>query len=424
MGDVAMLQVAVSRMMSLWPSAQIEVVTESPSNLASYCPGAKPLPRAGCECWVAPQILLGRFHRFLPRWASVGLTNLKRTIGVQWPALLELLIDLRLSVRDGSGRRTDFRDFMEAFKNGDLLVVCGSGGFTDSCREWNLSILGTMEAATRRGIPVIMFGQGMGPLSDPVVLSRARAVLPDVTLITLRGSSGGLSLLKSVGVPSARVLTTGDEAIELAYAARVAELGCAIGINLRIASYAHVKTDIIEKVGSVLQEFARRHKAPLLPIPIAFHEFANDHQTIRQLLAGFDDESDGGLSLDTPLKLIERVAHCRIVVTGAYHAAVFALAQGIPVVCLTNSPYYLAKFRGLEELFGIGCTIVMLGEPDFPSKLAGAIESTWNSAEVVRSPLLRSALCQVEKSRESYQTVQSLLRAETHQTHLVLSESE
>ena len=302
MGDVAMLQVAVSRMMSLWPSAQIEVVTESPSNLASYCPGAKPLPRAGCECWVAPQILLGRFHRFLPRWASVGLTNLKRTIGVQWPALLELLIDLRLSVRDGSGRRTDFRDFMEAFKNGDLLVVCGSGGFTDSCREWNLSILGTMEAATRRGIPVIMFGQGMGPLSDPVVLSRARAVLPDVTLITLRGSSGGLSLLKSVGVPSARVLTTGDEAIELAYAARVAELGCAIGINLRIASYAHVKTDIIEKVGSVLQEFARRHKAPLLPIPIAFHEFANDHQTIRQLLAGFDDESDGGLSLDTPLK--------------------------------------------------------------------------------------------------------------------------
>jgi polysaccharide pyruvyl transferase WcaK-like protein len=424
MGDVAMLQVAVTRMMNLWPSAQIEVLTESPYNLASYCPGAKPLPRAGCECWVAPKILLGRFHRFLPKWASVGLSNLKRAIGIQWPALLELLIELRLSFRDGSGRRTDFRDFMEALKNADLLVVCGSGGFADSCREWNLSTLDTMEAAIRRGIPVIMFGQGMGPLSDPLVLSRAKAVLPDVTLITLRGSSGGLSLLESIGVPSAKVLTTGDEAIELAYAARVDELGCAIGINLRIASYAHVKTDIIEKVGSVLQEFARRHKAPLLPIPIAFHEFANDHQTIRRLLAGFDDESDGGLCWDTPLKLIEQVARSRIVVTGAYHAAVFALSQGIPVVCLTNSPYYLAKFQGLEELFGIGCTIVTLGEPDFPSKLAGAIESTWNSAEIVRSPLLRSAFCQIEKSRESYQTIQSLLSAEARQTHLVLSESE
>ena len=54
--------------------------------------------------------------------------------------------------------------------------------------------------------------------------------------------------------------------------------------------------------------------------------------------------------------------------TGAYHAAVFALAQGIPVVCLSNSPYYLAKFQGLEDLFGVGCTIVTLSEPDFADK--------------------------------------------------------
>jgi polysaccharide pyruvyl transferase WcaK-like protein len=419
MGDVAMLQVAVSRLMSLWPSAQIEVLTESPSNLASYCPGAKPLPRAGCECWVGAQILLGRFHQFLPNWASLGLSNLKRAIGLHWPALLEFLIDLRLSLRDGGGRRTDFRGFMEALNDSDLLVVCGSGGFADSCQEWNLSILATMETAVRRCIPVVMVGQGIGPLNDPIVLSRARVVLPDVALITLRGTSGGPSLLESVGVPSARVLTTGDEAIELTYAARVDEPGCAVGINLRVASYSHVKTDTVGKVGPVLQEFARRHKAPLLPIPIAFHEFANDHQTIRQLLAGFDDESDGGLSLDTPLKLIKRVARCRIVVTGAYHAAVFALAQGIPVVCLTNSPYYLAKFQGLEELFGIGCTTVMLDDPDLPTKLARAIESTWNSADEVRSPLLRSALRQVKKSRAAYQQIQGLIGTETNGAHLV-----
>ena len=132
----------------------------------------------------------------------------------------------------------------------------------------------------------------------------------------------------------------------------------------------NVKSDTVEKVASVLQEFARRHKTPLLPIPIAVHEYAHDHETIRQLLAGFDDESDGGLSLDTPLMLVKQTARCRIVVTGAYHAAVFALAQGIPVVCLCNSPYYLAKFQGLEDLFGIGCAIVMLSEPDWPTKLA------------------------------------------------------
>ena len=42
------------------------------------------------------------------------------------------------------------------------------------------------------------------------------------------------------------------------------------------------------------------NKPPLLPIPIAFHEYAKDHEAIRQLLAGFDDDSDGGLSWILP----------------------------------------------------------------------------------------------------------------------------
>ena len=68
---------------------------------------------------------------------------------------------------------------------------------------------------------------------------------------------------------------------------------------------------------------------------------------------------------------------------------------------LTNSPYYLAKFRGLEDLFGLGCAIVMLSEPDWPGNLATAIERTWNSAEAVRLPLLQSARRQIEESRAS-----------------------
>jgi len=422
MGDVAMLQVAVARLLSLWPAARIEVLTESPANLARFCPGATPLARAGCTCWVGDQILLGRYHRFLPRWASDRLSALKRALGLHWPGLLELLIRLRLSFRDGNGRRKDFKVFLEALKKTDLLVICGSGGFADSCREWNLSILRTMEAAIRRGKPVAMFGQGMGPLNDPVVLSRAGQVLPTVTLITLRGSRGGLPLLESLGVSSAGVLTTGDEAIELAYAARAKETGRAVGINLRVASYSEVRADTVENVRLVLQGFAQRHNAPLLPIPIASHEYANDHQTIRRLLSGFDDESDGGLFLDTPLSLIEQTARCRIVVTGAYHAAVFALAQGIPVVCLSNSAYYLAKFQGLEDLFGHGCAIVMLDEPDLPGRLAAAIESTWNSAEIVRSSLLQSALRQIEESWGAYQRVSNLISSETSQTHSVMSE--
>jgi polysaccharide pyruvyl transferase WcaK-like protein len=419
MGDVAMLQAAISRMRCLWPDAAIEVLTDSSVNLARYCPGARPLPRAGCACLVENRILPGRYRRLLPKWAAIRLGALERAIGRGWPSILEFLIHRRLAFRGRNRQRNDFDLFLDALHNADLLVVCGSGGFADSCQKWNLSVLGTIEAAIRRGIPVVMFGQGMGPLSDPVVLSRAKEVLPHVGLITLRGSRGGLALLESVGVHSAKVMTTGDEAIETAYAARAQQLGGGIGINLRVASYSGVQEYLIGEVSSTLQEFARRHRAPLIPIPIAFHESANDHLTIRRLLKDFDDESDSDPLLDSPRMLIKQASRCRIVVTGAYHAAVFALAQGISVVCLHNSDYYLAKFQGLVDLFGAGCVIIALAEPDLPARLAAAMESSWSSAETVRASLLCSALVQVENSLAAYHKIENMIASD--ETRLMLS---
>jgi polysaccharide pyruvyl transferase WcaK-like protein len=412
MGDVAMLQVAVARLFDLWPDGRIEVLTDSPANLARYCPGAIPLSRAGSICWVADRVVLGHYHKFLPKRVSARLSKLKRIVGRRWPSFLELLIRVRLNARDMNCSRNEITGFVEAMKKADLLVVSGSGGFADSCREWNISTLNTMETAIRRGIPVVMFGQGIGPLSDPEALSRARDVFPKVTLITLRGTHGGRALLEAIGA-SAEVRTTGDEAIELAYSARANVPGSAVGINLRVASYAGVESDATVRVAAVLQEFARRNQTALLPIPIAFHEYAQDHEAIRQLLAGFDDESDGGLLLDTPMKVIKQTALCKIVVTGAYHAAVFALAQGIPVVCLSNSPYYFAKFKGLEDLFGSGCTVVTLSDPDFPEKLAFAIDKIWNLADGLRVLLLQSAWRQIEASREAYQFVKNLVSCKT-----------
>ena len=126
-------------------------------------------------------------------------------------------------------------------------------------------------------------------------------------------------------------------------------------------------------------------------------------------MTGFDDESDGGSTINTPQKLIEQTARCRIVVTGAYHAAVFALAQGIPAVCLSNSPYYLAKFEGLEDLFDVGCTTIALDDPQLTIKLTAAMEEAWNSVDRVRLPLLRAAATQIEKGRSAYRHIRSLL---------------
>ncbi|MGA9718937.1 MAG: polysaccharide pyruvyl transferase family protein [Acidobacteriaceae bacterium] len=408
MGDVAMLQVAVSRLLELWPDSRVEVLTDSPAGLARYCPGAMPLPRIGCRSWVEDRVVLGRLHEFLPAGISAMLSRWKRSVRSRWPALLRVVLERRLHLRDGGGRRDSLRIFLESLRTAELFVACGSGGFADSCRAWNLFILNAMETALQQGIPVVMFGQGMGPLSDADVLARAREVLPRVTLITLRGSRGGASLLQALGVAPAKVLTTGDEATELAYIAAGAP-GTEIGINLRVAAYSPVSGDAVAMVGRIVREFAQQKGVYLLPVPIAFHDCANDCDTIRQLLPESDRVSAGDDFLDSPAMLIKQLARCRILVTGAYHAAVFALGQGIPVVCLASSEYYVAKFQGLEDLYETGCTIVQLDQPNAGEKLADALEHTWNSSDTFRAPLLRSAGRQVKQSREAYRKIRELL---------------
>ncbi len=413
MGDISMLQVAVIRLQKLWPSANIEVFTESPENLAKYCPGTIPLARSGRDLWIGDRysFLFTRFYKYFPNWIKNSLSSLINVLELRWPALLRSIIRLRVILQNqGKGKiRDDLISFLEAFESAELLVVCGAGGFADSCRGWNWTILKTVELAICHKIPVAMFGQGIGPLNDPVVLTKAKSIFPAVSLFTLRGGRGGGALLMSLGVNPSHIFTTGDEALELAYEATPLEIGQALGVNLRIASNIEEEKMTIEKLRPVLQQFSRRHNVQMVPMPIAVHQWADDCQTIRQLFAGYDDQSDGGIALDTPLKVIKQAGLCRVVVTGAYHAAVFALAQGIPVICLSKSPYYDAKFQGLEDQFGIGCETLYLDDPKVYENLPAALEKAWQSAELVRYPLQQAALRQIELSRSAYEQVRDML---------------
>ena len=51
-GDIAMLQVALTRLAELWPDAEILVLTDSVTDLARFCPSAQPLSRYGAETWI------------------------------------------------------------------------------------------------------------------------------------------------------------------------------------------------------------------------------------------------------------------------------------------------------------------------------------------------------------------------------------
>src|SRR4029077_7248596 len=116
---------------------------------------------------------------------------------------------------------------------------------------------------------------------------------------------------------------------------------------------------------------------------------------------------EGAASPISPEALIQEIQRCRLVVTGSYHAGVFALASGIPTIGLAKSQYYVDKFLGLSALFGDGCETVLLGDHDFARNLEAAIARLWTTAEQVRPSLLREAARQVQLGHEAYRRMRA-----------------
>jgi colanic acid/amylovoran biosynthesis protein len=412
MGDVSMLQVAIDRLHKLFPETSLEVLTDSAENLARLCPAATPLDNLGRSIWFGNGVLQPGFREFVPGRFVDPLVRLKRAVASRFPnlvrSILRPVLVRRLRSRTSAKDAGTFTAFTQALQNADLLLICGAGGFYDGCHEWNRDTLDLIEAAIQRNIPVVMFGQGFGPLTDPLIVRRAAEVLPLVNFITLRGGRGSFDRLRSLGVDESKLEITGDESLELAYEARSEKRGQGLGVNIRYLASAFTDDDDMRIIGPVLRDFARQHHVPLIPLPIAIQVYTRDDLAIKQLLSGFDEESDGGKTLDSPLKVIQQASLCRVVVTGAYHAAVFALAQGIPVIALAKSAYFSNKMLGLEDQFGEGCQTILLNQPDLRQRLHSAIESAWQNADRLREPLQTAALRQIESSRRSYERLKNL----------------
>jgi colanic acid/amylovoran biosynthesis protein len=162
----------------------------------------------------------------------------------------------------------------------------------------------------------------------------------------------------------------------------------------------------------VLQNASKLHQAPLLPIPISRLLGEADIETIRQLMFGNGDNSHDDSPLDSPEAIIGQIKRCRLVVTGSYHAGVFALASGIPTIGVAMSDYYVDKFLGLTALFGEGCQTVLLSDQNYQTNLKAAITNLWTKAERLRPKLLAEAERQIRLGHQAYERIRTELFAQ------------
>ena len=97
-----------------------------------------------------------------------------------------------------------------------------------------------------------------------------------------------------------------------------------------------------------------------------------------------------GFAPTEPAEVMREISKCRLVITGSYHAGVFALAMGIPVIALIASEYYVDKFYGLQMQFGNGLEMVDLSRADAAANAGETGESDVARCRAIFSRIAKS----------------------------------
>jgi len=304
-GDIAMLQAGVARLRALWPEACFSVVTDRPERVKQFLPDARPILSQGHLAWFHDGSVFGKLWKVAP--------DLERELRLKHVAQIRPVVIARKKRRGVDVG--PIHDYMDALAAADL-VVCTGGGFLTDVFTYPASVfLDTLRIAHEMKKPTALLGQGIGPIATPRLRAILERALPAIDLITLREKRGGLEILRSLNYPEGNIVVTGDDAIELGYRERPEQIGDALGVNLRVAYYSEVDQPVVQAVREAIQEMARTHDATILPVPIAQYENGDglnaDSDMIRRLLAGFDDTSDGGASLQTPREVRRQAGRCR-----------------------------------------------------------------------------------------------------------------
>ncbi len=402
-GDIAMMVTTVERLRARWPQARIGVLTHQPAVLRALLPEAEPISGPdwswGSDGWagrvsrtaatklIGPAALRWRAATDGPKDRIRALRAEAAPAVVAEPAAAERSAEVPAAVREAS-----------------LVLALGGGYLTDVDKYQAHRTLDLLEHAHSQGIPTALVGQGIGPLRDPHLLDRAAEVLPGVDFVALRENRRGPELLARLGVAPEQTMVTGDDAVEFGYRLRDARIGADLGLCLRVAEYAPVGAAARETLGRVVRDRATALDAGLMPLIIS--EYASeDRRSTLPLLAGAARHRPPVGRGGTPQDVARQVARCRVLVTSAYHLAVFALSQGIPAVGITASEYYDDKFHGLAGMFGAGLRVVHLDDPDLDSALREAVDELWAAAPGLRDPLQQTAVEQIDASRAGLERV-------------------
>ncbi len=392
LGDVAMLRVAVSRLRELFPESPIYVAAYDAERLRMMVPEATWCDGKWSEIFAVRTLLPACFTR------DFSLARrLDRSIALRFPRVyLKLLF-----WRHGRGYQEGLGDMDRLLQSASLVVLSGGGFINGEFPQVAFATVYLSSFAVALGKRVAWFGQGVGPACDARVKRLLRRLLPKLEVLTVRDAASLRLVRDEVPAASGQWVMAGDDAMAVTRVAARPELGDTLGFGVRVAAYSGWSAPELQALAERVSAWAEGQAIRIRCVSISFGAGESDQEAADRSFAKQPAYDANPIACDLDA-LLTRVQQCRVVVTGTYHAAVFALGQGIPVVALARNPYYRQKFAGLSDQFGEACTLLSQEELGQPDRVLGAIARAWDQGPTWRAGCLDRADELIAASRAAY----------------------
>ncbi len=357
-GDDAILLATLARLDRVRPGCMPVVVSD----------GDAPPPLGRLGVWAGTTDELCR-----------GLDPSAIRMGCSDPGLAETL------VRDVGAAGTPLDPSLADLRAFDAVLFCGGGNLASFWRyiaAWRAAIAA---AARAQGIPYVVSGQGVGPLSAEVM-----PLVADLAAGAIRfgvRDPGSAELLAAHGI-AANVDVVGDDALGLVATADVAALGVPtdrplLGFQVRRADYVGCDDAALQRLARAVDALAADAGMTVVAIPMNAQPWAPEATLQLELLAALGARrarwalADVGDDVTAAASVIRA---CAAVVTCSFHTALFALERGIPAALVTATDYYARKAVALERQFDVPCAVgVPVDAPaaDLAERLDAMRLGTW-----------------------------------------------
>jgi polysaccharide pyruvyl transferase CsaB len=308
-------------------------------------------------------------------------------------------------------RAVDRKNFFEiymAVKNCDLFISGGGGLLQDITSEKSIRYyLGLIYIAVRLNKKIMVYGQGIGPITKKTNRSLTRSILNRVNVITVRDEKS-VADLKSIGINRPPIYMTSDPVVTLKPPGStqgmkiIDSLGVekgrpVMGFSVRDWKGAERFNEIMAKTAdSLIDELGFQ------VVFIPFH-YGEDNKCIMKIKSMMQNQAysvDGRYSAGEVLDMVGRVD---LMVGVRLHSLIFSAIQGVPMVGISYDP----KIDGFLSRLNIKA-VGSVGDIEL-SDLLVDIQKVWVDRERVRVQILAGMKEMQQQARINDKLVLELL---------------